>query len=382
MSGVKRNAGGDYVEASLAEVMDRADVVQLAVREVMAVVTAERRKSIVFFCVDHDHCKRVSVELRRYGIEAPMVTSKTPSHERARIVERFKAGQLRALCNVNVYTEGFNARRVDTVVLLRPTLSMGLYCQMIGRALRLHESKADALVLDYARCIETHGPVDCLMAGEVRVIRCGSVKPSCFVCRGTRRVQTPVMVADDGLMEEADCGFCMPMAPGCGDTFSRALGACPHCGWKIPPQEVARAEAEEKAVAERKLHEAEASRRAILGSEPEELKVDQVTLHRHRKQGMPDSVAVQYRCGIATYREWVCLDHEGFAGKKARQWWRRRFGLAETGGLPITVDHALGDMFHARTLEEVTETITVVRRGRQHEITGHKLRTKQPAGEA
>lgn len=344
LSDVKRNKGGDYVETSLAKAVEVPGVVKSAVREVMAAVIAEKRKSIVFFCVDVKHCQAVSAELRSYGLFAPIVTASTPDHERDRIAEDFKQGRLQAICNVNVYTEGFNAQRVDCVALLRPTLSAGLYAQMVGRGLRLHPSKKDCLVLDFARCIETHGPIDALMAGEVRVIECGSVE--------TKDVEE--------------------QPPSCGDTFSRALGQCPHCGWKIPPQEVAREEAEQKEKAEKKLHEAEASKRAILGSEPEEVKVDDVTLHRHRKPGMPDSVMVQYRYGLALAREWVLVDHPpDQGGRKARQWLTRRFGadVAKT----ITVSGLVDDLFFAKSLKEITETITVVRRGKHLEIVGHKL---------
>lgn len=361
LSEVKRNRGGDYVTASLSEALDVPAVVQAAVRDAMRIIQAEGRRSIVFFCVDQDHCRKVSLELRRYGIEAPVVTTKTPQGERDRIADGFKRGRYRALCNVNVYTEGFNAKRVDCVVLLRPTLSPGLYAQMVGRGLRLHPDKEDCLVLDYARCIETHGPIDCLDQGEVRVIVCGSVEPPrCKACDPD---------------EDEDCTACQgsgrqPWPTGCGDTFSRALGSCPHCGWQIPPQEVAREEAAER---ERRMHEEKAAALAILGSEPEELRVDSVTLHRHRKPGMPDSLRVQYRCGVATYHEWVCLDHEGFAGQKARRWWAARFGPEEAKR--VTVDRAVDDLFTASALAGLTETITVVRRGKRHDIVGYKLRT-------
>lgn len=349
LSDVRRNGKGDYVESSLAQVMEVPDVVREAVREAMGAIQAEGRKSVVFFCVDVKHCHAVALELRRYGLHAPVVTANTPAHERDRIAEDFKQGRHRAICNVNVYTEGFNAKRVDCVVLLRPTLSAGLFAQMVGRGLRVHPSKQDCLVLDFARCIETHGPVDCLSAGEVRVIVCGSVKPP----------------------TDAD-GEPLEWRPGCGDTFSRVLGVCPHCGWVIPPHEVRREAAEREKDAERQLHEKEASQRAIIGAEPETLKVDSVKLNLHRKAGSPDSVCVQYRCGLATFREWVCLDHEGFAGKKARAWWALRFGLAAR---KVNVASAVGDLFTTKWLEDITESITVVRRGKHYDVIGHKLRS-------
>jgi DNA repair protein RadD len=328
LSAVKRNSGGDYIGNSLAAAVDTDDVVGRAVRSAMGHIGREGRKSIVFFCVDVDHCRRVSNELRKFGVDAPMVTAKTPPAERDRIAEGFKAGRYHAITNVNVYTEGFNAKRVDCIVLLRPTLSKGLYVQMVGRGLRPHESKSDCLVLDYAHCIDEHGPIDCIDAGRVTMMVCGS----------------------------------------CGDSFSRAIRTCPHCGWTIPKQEIERAEGVER---EKRLHEAEASQRAIIGSQPEHMDVASVMVERHRKSGSPDSIRVQYRCGLSSFNEWLCLDHAGYAQTKSRRWWWERFGKAESEA--VTVDKALGDMFLGNRIKDVTKLITVVRRGKYSEIVGYQM---------
>jgi DNA repair protein RadD len=329
LDAVRRNSGGDYVVSSLAHAVDTPEVVRDAVASAMALILAENRQSIVFFCVDVQHCKDVSMELRKYGLHAPIVTGKTPIAERDAIAESFKAGRYRAICNVNVYTEGFNAKRVDCVVLFRPTLSKGLYVQMVGRGLRLHPAKEYCLVLDYANIIETHGPIDCIETGDVKLYNC----------------------------------------PECGNVFSRAIRQCPACDWEIPPQEVERHEAEER---EKQMHETKAANREILGSEPEVLTVDDVSVHRHRKAGKPDSIRVHYRCGLSQIREWVCLDHGGHAERCARRWWELRFGAAEAR--TISVDAALQDMFLGQRILETTETITVVRKGKRSDIIDHGLR--------
>ena len=330
LENVARNSGGDYIVKSLAGAIDTVPVVSAAVRSAMGHVQREDRKSIIFFCVDVKHCHDVSMELRKYNIQAPCITAQTSHEERDRVAEQFKAGRIRAICNVNVYTEGFNAKRVDCIVLLRPTLSKGLYEQMVGRGLRLHPDKPDCLVLDYAHCIDEHGPIDCIEAGTVRLIACET----------------------------------------CGDTFSVAVRACPNCGWTVPKKEVERVEGEER---EKKMHEAEASQRAILGSEPETIAVNDVVVHRHRKPERPDSIRVQYRCGMSMFSEWICLDHPGFAGAKAREWFWRRFG--KVGHETITVDEALSDMFLGVRVRDVTASITIIRRGKHTEIIGHELKT-------
>lgn len=321
LSLVERNHGGDYKENSLAKAAEV--VVEKAVRSAVGHISKEQRKAVIFFCVDVEHCRRVSCELRKYGIEAPAVTGKTPPAERERIAQGFISGRYHAICNVNVYTEGFNVKRVDCIVLLRPTLSMGLYSQMVGRGLRLHPDKTDCLVLDYAHCIDEHGPIDCLDPGRVALYECGE----------------------------------------CGDTFSRAARKCPHCGWEIPKQEIERQEAEER---EKRMHEIEASRREILGSLPETVPVDDVIVARHVKPGSPDSIRVTYRSGLSMFNEWICLDHPGYSGEKARKWYATRFG--HEAAASVTVDSALQDLFFAQQIHSRTATITVQRRGKYAEI--------------
>ena len=155
----------------------------------------------------------------------------------------------------------------------------------------------------------------------------------------------------------------------CGDIFSRQVRQCPGCGWVIPPQEVERMEQEDEVERQKQMHDAEVAKRSILGSEPETLTVNNVSVARHRKPGKPDSIRVQYRCGLSTFREWICLDHGGPAGMAARKWWSRRF----RGGANITVDKAL-TIFLADEIKAVTESITIVRKGKYAEIINHKLR--------
>lgn len=336
LENVHRNHGGDYKTNELASAMQDRDLVVRTVASAMSHIQRENRKSVIWFCVDIEHCHRVSEALASHGINAPIVTAKTPVAERDMISDGVKAGTIQHVCNVNVYAEGFNARCIDCVVLLRPTLSPGLYYQQVGRGLRLHPSKSECIVLDYAHCIDEHGPIDCLNAGEVKLIECGN----------------------------------------CGDTFSRAIGECPNCGWVIPKKEVERHEAEER---ERKMHEDEASRRAILGSEPETVDVDAVSVHLHKKAGKPDSLRVMYRSGLSTFAEWICLGHGGYAEKKARDWWFRRFGMA--AAKVATVKSALEDMFIEQNLKNITRSITVVRRGKHTEIVGYNLtKTEREVG--
>lgn len=332
-----RKVAGDYQKRALSAAATREGVVQETVAEAVRIMDAENRQSAIVFAIDLHHAALVRDALARHGIRAPAVTNKTRPGDRDRIVDEFKAGRHRALVNVNVYTEGFNAKRVDCIALLRPTLSAGLFAQMVGRGLRQHPNKADCLVLDFAGCIDTHGPLDQL---------------------GQRAVPTYT-------------------CPECREVFSRAVRTCPACGWTIPKREIERIEAAEKR--ERAMHASRPSDKSILSGEPETYPVHAVTVSRHRKPGSPDSLRVEYRSGLARFREWVCLDHGGTAEQLARQWWAMRFGAVDANR--ITVNQALTDLFLSQKLADWTKTVTVQRQGKFFKIIGHNrpLHTQSPA---
>jgi DNA repair protein RadD len=323
---VRRNSGGDYIVKSLAAATNQQDVVSTAVAEACRIMKAEGRRSAVFFCVDIEHCKRVSEELKKHGVHAPFVTGKTKQDVRDELIQAFKNQRLRAICCVNVLTEGFDAPHIDCIVLLRPTLSAGLFSQMVGRGLRIYPDKADCLVLDFANCIDEHGPIDLLGDGQAVVMA------TCSECR---------------------------------ESFSRATRCCPACGWEIPKIEVERLEAEES---ERRMHSDQASKKSILSHEPEVYQVHAVLTTRHVKPGSLDSLKIIYRSGIDTFREWICLDHDGFAGRKAQSWWRKRFGLQKS---KPSVNLALENLFLTQELLDWTKTITVKKNGRHKEIVGY-----------
>jgi len=331
---VKRNYNGDYIINSLSNAVNRTNIVGAAVREAVNIIISEQRQSAIFFCVDIEHCKSVSKELDRIGIYSPIVTSKTDEHTRQQIAGDFRNGKLHAVCNVNVYTEGFNATCTDCIVLLRPTLSKGLFSQMVGRGLRLHERKRDCLVLDFANCIDEHGPIDTLDGGCTALAVCGQ----------------------------------------CRESFSRATGKCPICGWIIPKQEIEKLEQKER---ERRMHGDTVSNKSILSTEPSVHQVDDVYVSRHTKIGSPDSLRVQYRCGLEMFTEWVCLDHVGYAEQKARMWWERIFGSKAIKKLPPIgrrVDYALSMLILRLAILDKTNTITIIKEGKYNKITGYNMK--------
>ena len=118
---------GEYIAAEVESLMDQDNLIAGAVQEM--ITQGADRKSWIVFCAGVVHADHVRLALCEAGIPAGIVTGETPRQERDRTIADFKAGRLRALCNVNVLSEGFDHPGIDLVALLRPTKSAGLYYQ-------------------------------------------------------------------------------------------------------------------------------------------------------------------------------------------------------------------------------------------------------------
>lgn len=290
--------GGEFVAGALEDLMDDNALVRSACSEIVAM--AADRKSVLVFCSGVRHCRHVVQKLRdNHGIECGMVDGQTPADEREETLGRFRSGSLRFLANVNVLTTGFDAPNIDCVVLLRPTMSPGLYYQMVGRGFRLAPGKADCLVLDFGGNVLRHGPVDAIQVRKDD---------------------------GDGRPREAPAKRC----PECDELVHASCTTCPACGFAFPPREL--------------THDATASADAILAGEGPvrtEERVIETTYHVHTKRGDPlatPTMRVDYRLGFNRWvREWICIEHDGYAYRKAKQWWERR----TREPFPRTVDDAV-----------------------------------------
>lgn len=123
----------DYILHLLAEDEVRNLNILLKVEEL-----AKRHRRILVFAATVQHSDLLACVLRARGVHAYSVTSRTPSYERTRVIEEFKDNEdmVRVICNYGVLTTGFDAPRTSAAVVARPTKSLVLYSQMVGRAIR------------------------------------------------------------------------------------------------------------------------------------------------------------------------------------------------------------------------------------------------------
>jgi DNA repair protein RadD len=183
-SGLVTNSMGKYTKDSI----DRAYIGKGRLTSSIVADVVERsqgRTGVMFFCATIQHAEEVLASLP--PMVSAMVTGKTPKPDRSSILQRFKAGQLKYLANVDVLTTGFDAPNVDTIALLRHTESVGLLQQIIGRGLRLLEGKTECLVLDYAENIKDHCPNGDIFKPRIEVTKgekgSETIRAECPACK-------------------------------------------------------------------------------------------------------------------------------------------------------------------------------------------------------
>lgn len=321
VTGVKTR-GGEFIPGELERAVDKDEITRAAVGEIIE--AGQDRRAWLVFCSGVEHARHVAAELDSRGYPAAVVSGDTPTAERERAIRDFKDGRLRALCNMNVLTTGFNVPHVDLVALLRPTHSTGLYVQMVGRGSRIAPGKSNCLILDFAANIERHGPVDALAP------------------RGKGK-------GDKG---EAPVKAC----PQCQTYVLIAARVCPQCEHEFPEPES-------------KLKPKADNKRTVLteAQVPEWRDVRSVKYFHHEKAGGTPSLRVEYKVGFyETVKEWVCLEHKGFAGEKASVWWYRMKGAMPS---PRTIEEAL------KRLDELTEPgeIQVRKEGKYERVCGYRF---------
>ncbi|UTZ37200.1 DEAD/DEAH box helicase [Vibrio campbellii] len=138
---------GRYKEAEMDMVIDKAKRATPQIVE-QIIQYAKERKGVMVFAATVRHAQEIHGLLPEG--ETAIVIGDTPTLERDAIIQSFKNREIKYLVNVSVLTTGFDAPHVDLIAILRPTESVSLYQQIVGRGLRLSEGKSECLVLDYA----------------------------------------------------------------------------------------------------------------------------------------------------------------------------------------------------------------------------------------
>lgn len=269
--------GGEYIESELQEAVDTNDNNYGVVDEVIAL--ADDRKAWLFFCAGVDHAYHVRDVLLKRNIVAECITGETSKSDRKHILDEFKAGKIQALTNCDVLTTGFDYPDIDLIAMLRPTLSASLYVQMAGRGLRPKSHTDHCLVLDFAGVVQTHGPITNVNIEDK------SKK------QGDGNGEPPVKMCDN-----------------CHEILHISVPVCSACGYEFPKVE--------------KDQTLKLRSDDIMGVGGTELKVNDWTWAKHvsNTSGI-EMLKVTYYGGLSDkpVTEYLCVNHDGWAGQKARQ---------------------------------------------------------------
>lgn len=144
------STGADYDERSLLAEYERCgfyDKLSNTVVKVLQPKSGIPRKGVLVFTAFTKEARQLVDKLQSIGVNSAIVTGETPKKEREAILEGFKRREIKVVANVGVLTTGFDYPALDTVVLACPTKSLGLYYQMVGRAIRPFDGK-DGWIVD------------------------------------------------------------------------------------------------------------------------------------------------------------------------------------------------------------------------------------------
>lgn len=196
---------GDYAKNDAAAAMDKPQITGDAVAHYTRLAAGKRA---IVFCVSLEHAAHVASQFALAGWPAARIDGGMDRHQRRGLVRRFAAGECLVLTSCELVNEGFDLPAIECAILLRPTASLGLYLQQVGRSLRPYRGKEQAIVLDHAGNAGRHGLPD-----DERQWHLGDDESR----RGKKKPSTSLRT----------CGKCYAAAkPG--------TMVCAECGWQWP----------------------------------------------------------------------------------------------------------------------------------------------------
>jgi superfamily II DNA or RNA helicase len=178
---------GDYKPDQLAAAVDRPAIIGDAVAHYRK--HAHGRRAVAF-CVNIAHAEHTAAAFAAAGYRAVAISGKSTREERSQALIGLRQGAIDIVCNCALWVAGVDCPEIGCVILLRPTKSLTMYLQSVGRGLRTSPGKTDLVVLDHASCVFTHGlPQEAReWSLDAKPKRAGADAPavrecpSCFAC--------------------------------------------------------------------------------------------------------------------------------------------------------------------------------------------------------
>lgn len=287
---------GEFVATQLQGAVDKAEVTYKALKEL--VHAGKDRKSWLIFAAGIEHAEHIAEQLGAFGVDCAPVHSKRDAEYNNAAIKAFKANELRAIVNYGKLTTGFDHPDIDIIADFRPTLSIPLHVQKYGRGMRIAEGKKNCLCLDFARNVPRLGCVNDPVIPKMKKGEAGEM---------------PIKICEScGCYNHTKVRFCS----NCGQEFTFQVKIVSKAGTD------------------------ELIRSATIEPLPIIETFNVICAHyiKHEsKTGKPPTLKATYFTPGLPFTEYVCLEHNGMAGKMARDWWRRR----HKDEPPDSIDRAL-----------------------------------------
>lgn len=332
-------SNGDFAPGALEAAVDDRDTNYEALREMVGY--GWNRRAWMIFASGIKHAEHLAETLRVcFGVAAAAVHSKMPRSQADEIIKDFKRGKIKCIVNKDMLTTGFDFPPIDLIGMFRPSMSTGLWVQMLGRGTRpwlggyitVDEAtgeqaywpgqKEGCLVLDYAGNTPRLGPINDPVVPKAK----GDGPPG----------DAPIRTCPEDR-------FDVHGKLGCGFYNHSSAKWCVMCGFEFPPGEGP------------ELHST-AGTDALIAELPETkmFSVDRAIYVKYvgKKSGR-SQIRVAYYCeGIHTFYEYISVEPKvledgstksDFMTKKGRDWYRQRTGLEppETNDEVIAAAHML-----------------------------------------
>lgn len=195
----KANEGSDFTREAMAVASRESHIIGDVVENYLKFC---KDKQAIVFASDIESAFKLEKEFLSNNISCKTLTGETPDRERSQGVLDFEEGKTKVLVNVDLFSEGFDVTGIECVILARPTMSLSVYLQQVGRSLRIKKGKEFSTIIDHVGNIKRHGLPD------------------------QRRIWTldRIVKRRDNINLLRICSSHL-----CNSPYDRALEACPYC---------------------------------------------------------------------------------------------------------------------------------------------------------
>lgn len=231
-SNIRVNNMGKFNATELQKVIDENSRLTAKIMQELQLVMKSRVGAFIF-AATRKHCEECARSLPEG--EWAIVTGETPHDERKSIIEKAKSGEIRYLINVNCLVTGIDISSFDCCCWVRPTESLVLYTQGIGRVLRLHEGKISGLVLDYSGNLNRHGDIDDPIINEALQPTSENENDYCIPCNVCTVLNRPLVRRCRGVHDNKRCDYYFEWkeCPSCSVQNDKSARLCRSCNAEI-----------------------------------------------------------------------------------------------------------------------------------------------------